>query len=182
MLHLLDELLDVVKIESGKMELKMEDVHLIGFLRKNLEINNIMAARKNIKISLNVPDTSIYVRFDPLKMEQVMNNLISNAIKYSSNGTTITIGAFVTTTEILISVQDQGQGIPKEEMDLLFRPFAKISVQSTGGEKSTGLGLSIVKKIIIGHLGRIWVESEVGKGTTFFFSLPINKEPLIHNP
>jgi hypothetical protein len=73
---------------------------------------------------------------------------------------------------ILISVRDQGPGIPETERDKLFRPFGKTSVRSTGGESSTGLGLAIVRKIVEGHGGRIWLESEVGKGSAFFFTIP----------
>ena len=115
------------------------------------------------------------ISFDPGKITQVVNNLISNAIKFSNPGTTINVNSFQTDTEIYISVQDQGQGIPKNELDKLFQPFSKLSVRSTAGERSTGLGLNIAKRIITGHQGRIWVESEVGKGSTFTFSLPLNK-------
>ena len=82
---------------------------------------------------------------------------------------TITIGR----EEILFSVADQGQGIPPEEINKLFKPFENISVKSTSGEKSTGLGLSIVSNLIKAHYGRIWAESEVGKGSTFYFTLPL---------
>jgi signal transduction histidine kinase len=176
MLKLLDELLDVVKIESGKMELNYRETQLTLFLRKIIEINAIIAEKKHIKIELNSADSLLKASFDQVKIEQVLNNLISNAIKYSPHHTTITVSAFGTNNEVVVSVQDQGQGIPKKEMNLLFKPFAKISVQGTDGEKSTGLGLSIVKKIIIGHMGRIWVDSEVGKGTTFYFSIPFNRD------
>lgn len=172
MLKLLEELLDVVKIESGKLQLNFEKTHLEDFLRKNIEINLLLAAKKDIGLRLNIPQPLPIVWFDPVKIEQVLNNLISNAIKYSHNNTTVTVSAFGSGQHVVISVQDQGQGIPKEEIDKLFVPFAKISVRGTAGEKSTGLGLSIVKRIVTGHLGRIWVESEVGKGSTFYFSLP----------
>ncbi len=175
MLNLLEELLDVVKIESGKLELKYETVRLEEILRKNIKINSIIASKKDINLVLNVPLDIAEVELDVIKIDQVLNNLISNAIKYSHSNTTVTISAFSTLKEVLISVQDQGQGIPKEEIDKIFIPFSKISVRGTAGEKSTGLGLSIVKKIVIGHLGRIWVESEVGKGSTFYFTLPIKR-------
>lgn len=175
MLHLLDELLDVVKIESGKLELNYEKTDINGFLRNNIAVNSIIAGKKKIKIILNLPETLPVVEFDRNKIEQVLNNLISNAIKFSFQETTITVNAFSTDNEIVINVSDQGQGIPTEEMDKLFKPFSKLSPKGTAGEKSTGLGLSIAKRIIIGHLGRIWVESKVGEGTTFYFSLPLNK-------
>jgi signal transduction histidine kinase len=173
MLRLLEELLDVVKIESGKLQLNLEKIKIGDFLRKNIEINTLLAAKKDIKLMLNIPEQLPEIFIDPVKIEQVVNNLISNAIKYSLNNTTVTVSAFGSGQHVIISVQDQGQGIPKDEMDKLFIPFAKLSVKGTAGEKSTGLGLSIVKRIVTGHLGRIWVESEVGKGSTFHFTLPV---------
>jgi signal transduction histidine kinase len=174
MLRLLEELLDVVKIESGKLQLNFEKVNLHDLLKKNIELNTLLAAKKDIKLSLNVPQQLPRLSIDPVKIEQVLNNLISNAIKYSFNNTTVTVSAFSSAQQVVVSVQDQGQGIPKNEMDKLFVPFAKLSIQGTAGEKSTGLGLSIVKRIIAGHFGRIWVESEEGRGSNFSFSLPLN--------
>jgi signal transduction histidine kinase len=77
---------------------------------------------------------------------------------------------------VVISVRDEGSGIPADERDRLFRPFAKTSVKSTAGEKCTGLGLAIVRRIVLGHGGEIWVESEVGEGTTFYVPLPAHQE------
>ncbi len=173
MLRLLEELLDVVKIESGKLQLNYEKIHLEDFLKKNIEINALFAANKDIKLVLNIPQPLPEMTIDPIKIEQVLNNLISNAIKYSHKKTTVTVSAFSTEQHVLISVRDEGQGIPESELPKVFAPFSKISVKGTAGENSTGLGLSIVKRIVTGHLGRIWVESEVGKGSSFSFTLPL---------
>jgi signal transduction histidine kinase len=181
MLNLLDELLDVVKIESGKLDIRLEKIDVEAFLTKNIAINSMIATKKQIRIVKNIIEEIPTIEADPGKLEQVLNNLISNAIKYSVPGTTITLSVFCTGSEVIFSVADQGQGIPKEEMDLLFKPFAKLSPKGTAGEKSTGLGLTIVKRIIIGHMGRIWVESTQGKGTTVYFSLPVN-QPQKTNP
>jgi signal transduction histidine kinase len=175
MLRLLDELLDVVKIESGKLQLNYEKVHLEDLMKKNIDINVLLAAKKEIKLVLNIPQPLPVIAIDLIKIEQVLNNLISNAIKYSHKKTTVTVSAFSTGQHILVSVRDEGQGIPKSELHKVFTPFSKISVKGTDGEKSTGLGLSIVKRIVTGHLGRIWVESEEGKGSTFSFTLPLKE-------
>jgi signal transduction histidine kinase len=175
MLRMLEELLDVVKIESGKLQLNFEKVNLETFLNKNIDINALLAAKKEIKLILNIPQPLPEIAIDPIKIEQVLNNLISNAIKYSHNKTTVTVSAFSTDQYIIVSVQDQGQGIPENELQKVFVPFSLLSVKGTAGEKSTGLGLSIVKRIVTGHLGRIWVESEVGKGSTFSFTLPLKE-------
>ena len=176
MLKLLEDLLDVVKIESGKLQLNLETTDLEDLLRKNIGINSILAQKKAITLNLNIPQNLPTIIADQIKIEQVLNNLISNALKFSHKQNTVIVSAISIDEYVLISVQDQGQGIPKNELDRIFTPFSQISVKGTEGEKSTGLGLSIVKKIITGHLGRIWVESEVGKGTTFFFTLPINRK------
>jgi signal transduction histidine kinase len=175
MLRLLEELLDVVKIESGKLQLNFQKIHPETFLKKNIEINALLASKKEIKLVLNIPQPLPEIAIDPIKIEQVLNNLISNAIKYSHKKTTVTVSAFSTRQYVLISVQDEGQGIPENELQKVFAPFPGISVKGTEGEKSTGLGLSIVKRIVTGHLGRIWVESEVGKGSTFCFTLPFKE-------
>ncbi|MBN2681917.1 MAG: HAMP domain-containing histidine kinase [Bacteroidales bacterium] len=173
MLNLLEELLDVSKIESGKLQLNIEKVQLDSFLKNIVEINSIVASKKNIAIVLDIPQSLPKISIDPIKIEQVLNNLLSNAIKYSNINTTITVTAFQSDDFVIVSVQDQGLGIPENELPKLFLPFSVLSVRGTAGEKSTGLGLSIVKRIISGHSGEIWVESKVGKGSNFSFSIPL---------
>ncbi len=175
MLRLLDELLNVVKIESGKLQLNYETICMEKLLQNSININRTLASKKSITIQINVPQSLTKISADSIKIEQVLNNLLSNAIKFSNANTTITVEAFSTGKDILISVKDQGQGIPENEQDKLFTPFSNISVKAVDGEKSTGLGLSIVKRIVTGHMGRIWVESQEGKGSSFYFTLPIEK-------
>jgi signal transduction histidine kinase len=114
------------------------------------------------------------MRVDVDKIQQVLNNLISNAIKYSHPQTTVQIRATRKQNDVLISVTDSGQGIPKSEFDKLFKAFSKTSVKSTDGENSTGLGLLICRQIVEAHSGKIWLESQVGVGSTFYVLLPIH--------
>ena len=110
------------------------------------------------------------------KIEQVVNNLLTNAIKFSQGGTAVSLTLARGDDGILLSVTDQGPGIPASEHQRIFQPFARArSVQTTAGESSTGLGLAIVRKLVEGHGGRIWVESEVGRGSTFHVLLPDGK-------
>jgi signal transduction histidine kinase len=102
----------------------------------------------------------------------VLNNLISNAVKFSTPGTSVTVRAGPQNGRVVISVADQGPGIPAEEMRKLFKPFGRTSVRPTGGERSTGLGLAICRRIVEAHEGRIWAESEPGRGSVFAFALP----------
>jgi len=106
----------------------------------------------------------------------VIDNLLSNAIKYSQAGTDISLRLCPENDKIVVSIADQGPGIPEEEQEKLFNVFGKTSVRpASGKERSTGLGLLIVKKIIEAHGGIVWVQSEPGKGTEFFFSLPLSQ-------
>ncbi len=173
MASLVNDLLDVATIESGKLQLDLQSVDLLQLTQTNLNRNRLIAARKNITLDLQAESIPL-VLLDPAKIEQVLDNLITNAIKYSPAGSHVYIHLQASAEEILISVQDKGLGIPPDEMKNLFKPFQRTSVKSTGGEKSTGLGLVIVKRIVNGHGGRIWVESQVSIGSTFYVTLPIS--------
>ena len=173
MLKLIDDLLDVAKIESGRLDLEPVTGDLCGLIEENLTMNRMLAEKKSIRLDF-APECGLPLfRFDPGKVEQVLNNLISNAVKFSATGTAVTVKASRVDGTVVVSVRDHGQGIPAEELDKLFKPFSKTSVRGTDGEKSTGLGLAICRKIVEGHHGRIWAESEVGKGSVFSFSLPV---------
>jgi two-component system, OmpR family, sensor kinase len=173
MLRLINNLLDVSAIESGKLELKLEKADLLPVISKIIELNRVISHKKNISIHFTAPEYIPAINFDAGKIEQVLNNLISNAVKYSQPGTHVFVEAVKKESDVIISVTDQGQGIPEAELVKLFKPFSRTSVQSTAGEISTGLGLSIARNLISGHKGKIWVESTVGKGSTFYFSLPV---------
>jgi PAS domain S-box-containing protein len=173
MLRMIDDLLDVAKIEAGRLDLELATGDLCGLIEENLTMNRMLAERKGIRLDFapecNVPP----FRFDRGKVEQVLNNLISNALKFSASGTAVTVQVSRVNGSVVVSVRDQGSGIPTKELDKLFKPFGTTSVRGTAGEKSTGLGLAICRKIAEGHHGRIWAESEVGKGSVFSFSLPV---------
>jgi two-component system, OmpR family, sensor kinase len=171
MANLVDDLLDVAKIESGKLNLDYTPVNLPDLLQKNIRRNQSLAAQKDIRIDLQaepLPTTLL----DASKMEQILNNLIGNAIKFSPNGSKITIKLVQDLSSFVLSVQDEGPGIPAHIRENLFKTFQR-GQPGTQGEKSTGLGLVIVRRIVEGHGGNIWLESVEGRGTTFFVSMPI---------
>lgn len=173
MLNLVNDFLDYSKIESGKLELELTPVNLPHLLRHNVALNQMLAEKKQIQITLDCQEDLPPLALDESKIEQVLNNLIGNAVKFSPIGATIDVGVFLRDGDAVVSIKDNGLGILAEEMDKLFNPFVKGKSKSTAGEKSTGLGLVIVKRIIEGHGGRISVESELEKGTTFYISIPI---------
>ncbi len=173
MLKLIDDLLDVAKIEAGRLDLELREEDLCGLIDDTLALNRMLADKKNIRLDFTPECGLSPLRFDRGKVEQVLNNLVSNALKFSAPGTAVMVKASRVNGSVVVSVRDQGQGIAAKELDRLFKPFGRTSARVTAGESSTGLGLAICRKIVEGHGGRIWAESELGKGSTFFFSLPV---------
>jgi len=174
MLNLLTDLLDISAIDAGKLKLRKKKENYLDFLKYNIRCNKYLADKKGIKLNFNFDDNIPGISFDKNKLMQVMNNLISNAIKFSHKETEITVDVERKGNNILTVVTDQGQGIPQDELEHIFKPFHKSSVRSTGGERSTGLGLAITEKMVRGHGGVIGVESEEGKGSSFYFTLPVS--------
>jgi hypothetical protein len=146
---------------------------LSGFLKETINNNILTAQAKKIRIAGEIPSDLPELEIDERRINQVLDNFITNAIKFSSEDTKIIVKAEIIDDMVKISVIDQGQGIPDEEQVKLFSEFGKTSVRPTGGEKSTGLGLAIVKKIVAAHGGEVGVKSKVGKGSTFYFTLPL---------
>lgn len=173
MLNLVNDLLDVSKIEAGRLDLELETADLGAVIKYNVALNRTLAEKKSINLTLVQDAETPGMRIDVSKIEQVLNNLIGNAIKFSPPHSRVEVRVTKKDADIIISVRDEGEGIKQAEIDRLFQPFERGRVKPTGGEKSTGLGLVIVKKIVAGHGGKIWVDSEVNNGATFFVSLPI---------
>ncbi|MCF8358970.1 MAG: HAMP domain-containing histidine kinase [Prolixibacteraceae bacterium] len=174
-LALLNELLDISAIESGKTELKKEKVFYDEWVKYIVETNRVFAEKKQIELKFFSQAQNISIEIDKIKIKQALENLISNAIKYSQSNTTIKVEILRENNTVITIVSDQGQGIAPHELEKLFQPFQKTSSKVTGNEKSTGLGLSITKKIITSHGGKIMVRSELGKGSDFVFTLPAGK-------
>ena len=172
MLQLLDDILDVSQIEAGQLNLDLQPTDVVALLRRNLGLNRVLAARKQIELRFQPEVETLQLTVDAAKIEQILNNLIGNAIKFSPPRTRVDVRLGVNGRSVTIMVADQGPGIPLADLPKLFKPFSKTSVRPTGGEKSTGLGLAIVRRIAEGHGGEIHVESEVGHGCRFIFSLP----------
>lgn len=173
MLELINDLLDVSRLESGRARLKMRTLTIIELFESVVAENKINAAYKKIPIIIEQSCAQQVITVDYQQIKQVLNNLVSNAIKYSHAEKPVIISAEIKGDQVLISVTDNGQGIPQEEIERLFQPFFTSSVRSTGGEKSTGLGLAIVKKVVDAHGGTLQVSSKEGEGSVFTFSIPM---------
>lgn len=178
-LNLIKDFLDISKIEAGIFDLTITQVEYISFVKESIVKNMMLAKNKAQDVVINGSDDAITVNLDKNKILQVLNNLLSNAIKYSNPNTRIVIEISHTKDEVITKITDQGVGISPEDISKLFKPFKTASSKSVTGEKSTGLGLAIVKKIIDAHGGKISVESEVGVGSSFRFTIPYNLLPNV---
>jgi signal transduction histidine kinase len=172
MLTLLNELLDVATIEAGELKIHKEPSNLAELVEKSVYLNNINAARKNTKIVYSPPWEAPIVRMDQAKIKQVMDNLLSNAVKYSPPGSTVNVRISGFHPAYTVAVQDQGPGIPENERHQLFKDFVTLSAKPTGGEKATGLGLAICRKIIEAHRGAITATNLPKGGCEFSIMLP----------
>jgi Signal transduction histidine kinase len=174
MLNLLKNLLDVSKIESGKVELQRKEQDLIAFTRQQIVLSQVVAKHKNISIAFQPEMEQMMLAFDEHYMSEVVDNLLSNAIKYSYRNSEIILKISMFNKDtVLTEVFDFGKGIPKEEQEMLFSYFQTTTTTPTEGESSTGLGLAIAKRIVTLHGGEIGLTSELNHGSTFFFTLPI---------
>ncbi len=174
MLVLLEDLLNISIIESGKLELRLKPGSLKQLVEERIRMYRILADRKNIKTHLEIEDIPEF-RFDPNRMGQVIDNLLSNAIKYSPSGKDIYIWLEQKENRVKFSVRDQGAGISPEDQDKLFKHFQKLKTKPTADEPSHGLGLAIAKKMVEAHKGEIKVDSHSGSGATFSFEIPMGK-------
>ena len=174
MLDLLNDLLDITAIQSGKITLQPDIVDVPAFVERVVKLNRRIGEQKNIALITDLQPNLPPFMFDPSRIEQVLNNLISNAFKFSHSETTVTVAVGLVDQGDMIefAVIDQGQGIPPDELDKLFTAFQKISPRPTGSESSTGLGLSICKRLVELHYGVIGVDSQLGVGSRFYFRLP----------
>lgn len=169
--ELLDNLLNIHQIESGQIPLNIELIDLYSFLTEIIERHSIIAQPKGTQIVVkDIP--AEMVPGDALLLRQVIDNLISNAVKFSPPGSMVQVSVQHKYTGWRVNVQDQGPGITEQDRQSLFQDFARLSARPTGGERSNGLGLAISRRIIEAHGGEIGVDSRPGKGATFWFVLP----------
>ncbi len=180
MLKLVNSLLDWTRLQTGRIEFNPEKLSLKESVEESIGTVRGTAMTKGIKLSSDISN-QLFVHADRNLISQVFNNLIGNAIKFTKAGDNISITAKRLDKEnkVEITISDTGIGIRKEDIPKLFRPDSKITNLGTAGEKGTGLGLSLVSEIIKKHRGEIKVESELGKGTKFIFTLPVSSSLIL---
>jgi len=176
LLRLVDNILDISRIGSGTIELDCRPTDLLALIHQNLVANRLLGLSKGIRINLVAEDCLPEVSIDPSRMSEVIDNLVTNALKFSHPGGEIEIRVARSRNMTAISVRDQGPGIPAEELQALFRPFQRGSPRYHIEGRGTGLGLAIARRIVNRHGGRIEIESRVGSGSTFTVLLPISRK------
>ena len=167
--RLIEDLLDTVQLESGKLRLALEDINVAGLLRQTEEAFRPLAIRRHISLTVLPPSEDAYVRADPFRVTQALGNLLGNALKFTPEGGEVTLCAKPRDGEVIFEVVDSGPGIAPEQAMHLFEQFWQARKNDKRG---VGLGLTIAKGIVEAHGGHIWCTSRPGRGSTFAFSLP----------
>jgi len=173
----LAELMDIVKTGSGKLQLKFEPVDMKSLLQGiGWQMGPLLQGKKQ-KLNMELPPSLPIVQGDGQRLEQVVLNLMTNATKFTPEGGNVTLRARKCEGELLVEVQDDGIGIAREEQTRLFKPYSRLS-SDRQRHPGLGLGLALAKQVVELHGGKIWAESEPGKGSTFSFSLPLGKPKI----
>ena len=176
LLSLINDILDLSKIEAGRMELEVSEFDLPAALDNALTLVRERAGRRGIALGMTVDERLGQIRADERKIRQVVLNLLSNAIKFTPEGGRIDVEAGLRDDAVEISVTDTGIGIAPEDHEAVFEEFRQVG-RSDKKAEGTGLGLTLCRKFIELHGGRIWVKSQVGTGSTFTFTIPVHREP-----
>lgn len=171
LVRLINDILDIERMESGTVSLNVVDGQAAGVMSQALDIVKPLAEKARVKLDGTPLESPL--RADPDRVVQTLVNLLSNAVKFSSEGQTVSLSARIVGGEIEFTVADQGRGIPADKLDSIFGRFQQVDASDARVKGGTGLGLAICKSIVEQHGGRIWVESELGRGSQFRFTLPI---------
>lgn len=180
--RLIQDLLDVSAIENNKLILRKNLFNLTHELTEVVNSYAGVAQKKQIEIRFDIPDNEIIIYSDPFAIKRVFENILSNALKFSPKERIIFIRLFKTGNRISIAVKDQGPGLTSEDKEKLFTPYQRLSASPTAGENSTGLGLSIAKRLMEELKGDLWVDSSEGNGACFVIELPDTREPDDEEP
>jgi signal transduction histidine kinase len=176
LLSLITDILDLSKIETGDLEMELGKVRIGDLLKDSLNMVKVKALKHGIELYLNLEDGIPEIYADERKVKQIVFNLLSNAVKFTPDGGKVGIEAVKDDEYVRITVWDTGIGIKKKDRGKLFRKFQQLESGAGKRYQGTGLGLALSRKLVEMHRGRIWVESEPGKGSRFSFTLPIREE------
>lgn len=172
--RLVNNLLDIARIESGRVQMEIREISVKDMLDSIIDIITPQLKEKNISLKINIKTKSDKIKADSSQMERVFLNLLGNAVKFTPEKGKITISCRDEKDFVEFTVEDTGIGIPKQDLQKVFEEFFRSDNALDQKVKGTGLGLSLVRKIVEAHKGKIWVESELGKGTKFTFTVPVS--------
>ncbi|WP_094228762.1 PAS domain S-box protein [Methanolobus psychrotolerans] len=179
LLNLINNILDISQMEFGEMELNYTTFDLMSIIDDVYSMMSILSNKKRITINMDIAIQHTYIVADSTKLKEIIYNLVDNSLKFTPEGGSITISALHRTNDLVqISVTDTGIGISKQDVEKIFDPFYQVDGSTTRKYRGTGLGLTIIKKFVKMHGGNIWVLSEVGKGSTFSFTIPMFRESV----
>lgn len=173
LLSLINDILDLSKVEAGRMELNLEDFDLPSAIEDAVLLVREKAVKHGQRLTVEIDPDLDQMRADERKLKQILLNLLSNAVKFTPEGGAIDLGAARDGENVRITVSDTGIGIPAEDHDTIFEEFRQVRNDETQAAGGTGLGLTLTKKFVELHGGEIWLESQVGEGTTIGFTLPL---------
>jgi signal transduction histidine kinase len=176
LLSLINDILDLAKVEAGRLELELGQFHLPTALDNALTLVRERATRHGITLTQTVDERVGDIIADERKVKQILLNLLSNAVKFTPEGGRVSLTAAVVDGAVTIAVSDTGVGIAPEDQAAIFEEFRQVGRDDTRRQEGTGLGLTLAKKFVELHGGRIWVESQVVQGSTFSFTLPIRPD------
>ena len=176
LLSLINDILDLSKVEAGRMELELGPFSLRLALENALTLIHDRAARHSLTVELTVDETLADVVGDERKFKQVLLNLLSNAVKFTPDGGCIEVSAIPANGSVEVSVTDNGVGIAPEDQEAIFEEFRQVGTDYARKREGTGLGLALARKFVELHGGRLWVKSEIGRGSTFTFTFPVTPD------
>ena len=168
--RLINDVLDLERIESGRITMALQACSVADLMMQAAQAMKSMADHHGVQLSVEPLDIKVWV--DPDHMTQALTNLLSNAIKFSSMDSTVWLMAVERETDVMIHVRDQGRGVPTDKLETIFERFQQVDASDSRKRGGTGLGLAICKQIVQQHGGKIWAESTIGSGSSFFFTLP----------
>jgi signal transduction histidine kinase len=176
LLELINDVLDLAKIEAGRMELMLSEVAIPALLHSAISMHSERADRAGVALGLTTNPDEMEITADERRVRQIVFNLLSNAIKFTPSDGRVDVSAHLEDGQVEIAVADTGPGIPAADLEKIFEEFEQAG-DGKQAEEGTGLGLPLSRKLVELHGGRLWVESEPGRGSTFRFTLPVTKAP-----
>jgi signal transduction histidine kinase len=176
--RLTNDILDVQRIESGKVTMKKKVCYVADLITQAIDVMQAMADKAGVTLAMGSVSACLWVDSD--RIMQTLTNLLSNAIKFSPPGATVWLKAEEQEKYVLFQVKDQGRGIPSDKLESIFERFQQVDTSDARNHEGTGLGLAICRSIVQQHDGQIWVESALGEGSTFYFTLPLYQPEVRH--